>query len=564
MTLLPRQFYLAATALLAAAAAAQAGAIFYSAVPETGSDAQSGIDPQANYTAAAGGRNVGGAPLGINGIAFPQWQISGNNASVAGLTLSAATGALANGGGKTPTIRADGALGQALSTYTFNDGADNGSEQYIVLDPATLAAGRTYDLRIYIANFSGQNRQVDLSFAGDGQPAVETDYFNEDDATSSPGGFADPNQVYYISYRFTWDGATTPGVTITQRLGSVPFCLYLVTNQEVPQGAVSTPPRGAVSAPPPIAANNLRVSNDVEDTPQEAPNDSDSNSDVGVSSDTFYSAPSLQKSGRWVEVGSYGRCWQPNSVAADWSPYTQGQWRYAHNGGWTWDSSEEFGWATYHYGRWFRADSGWYWVPGRVWAPSWCSWRFGGGHVGWAPLPPESVFRPSVGISIWADTSYGLGPGAYHFCGVSDLASPHLASVIVPVQQNVTIINKTTNITNITYNKNIVYSGGPNITTVNNTIIRGGGHPFVPLNISRQATVGAVNANGGHLSVVNNNTMVVAAPTIKGGAKDHLPPIAAKVPAVKLDKGWSQVSDPKVEASLKSKFARDTGGLTAH
>src|SRR6185295_14232843 len=124
------------------------------------------------------------------------------------------------------SIQADGAMSDVLAGMIFNDGAGDDSEQYIVLDPASLAPGKTYDLRVYICNSSGQNRQVNLSFAGDGKAAVSTGFFNEDDATTSAGGFAEANQVYYINYRYTWDGVSTPGLTITQRFGSIPFCLY--------------------------------------------------------------------------------------------------------------------------------------------------------------------------------------------------------------------------------------------------------------------------------------------------------------------------------------------------
>ena len=81
---------------------------------------------------------------------------------------------------------------------TFNNGVDDNSQQEIVLDPESLEPGATYDLRVYVCNGSGQNRQVNLAFAGDGQAPVETGFFNEDDATTSAGGFTDPNQVYIL------------------------------------------------------------------------------------------------------------------------------------------------------------------------------------------------------------------------------------------------------------------------------------------------------------------------------------------------------------------------------
>ena len=77
------------------------------------------------------------------------------------------------------------------------------------------------------------------------------------------------------------------------------------------------------------------------------------------------------------------------SAIRNWRPYADGYWAYT-DVGWTWVSNEDFGWATYHYGRWARLrDHGWVWVPGREWGPAWVSWRTGGDYVGWAPLPPR-------------------------------------------------------------------------------------------------------------------------------------------------------------------------------
>src|SRR5262249_59564660 len=76
-------------------------------------------------------------------------------------------------------------------------------------------------------------------------------------------------------------------------------------------------------------------------------------------------------------------------------PYSDGYWAYTDYG-WTWVSYEDFGWATYHYGRWANLDDyGWVWFPGEDldWGPAWVSWRTGGDYIGWAPLAPR---RPGV------------------------------------------------------------------------------------------------------------------------------------------------------------------------
>ncbi len=76
--------------------------------------------------------------------------------------------------------------------------------------------------------------------------------------------------------------------------------------------------------------------------------------------------------------------------ARDFQPYaTNGNWMYTE-AGWTWASDYNWGWAPFHYGRWFYENGyGWMWVPGSEWAPAWVSWSSGGDYYGWAPLGPS-------------------------------------------------------------------------------------------------------------------------------------------------------------------------------
>src|SRR5205814_69230 len=100
--------------------------------------------------------------------------------------------------------------------------------------------------------------------------------------------------------------------------------------------------------------------------------------------------------GTWVDVPSYGRCWRPTQVGADWRPYAEGQWVWT-DVGWYWDSTEPWAWACYHYGSWIEDPTfGWVWVPGTEWAPAWVMWREGPDYIGWAPWGPEIVVVPAV------------------------------------------------------------------------------------------------------------------------------------------------------------------------
>ena len=176
---------------------------------------------------------------------------------------------------------------------------------------------------------------------------------------------------------------------------------------------------------------------------------------------TFYRK--LEPYGDWIETGDYGYVFQPRQAVQshDWRPYTNGHWVYT-DAGWTWISDEQFGWATYHYGRWIRLRSvGWVWVPGEHWAPAWVSWRTGNDYVGWAPLPPEAQFDRQTGIRNWADNYYDIGPEQYTFVPASEFGRKVSPREIVPIERNVTIINQTTNVTNITYNNSVIVDRGP-------------------------------------------------------------------------------------------------------
>src|SRR5579864_1781062 len=507
---------------------AAAGTLSYVAVSPVQSDMNCGIDGRSQYTTAVDGGNATGTNRVINGVTLYPLAGSGQSASADNCTVNVLSGALANSQRANGAPQADGTFADLLSGMTSNNGASDNSQQEIVLDPASLTPGTAYDLRIYIANSGAPDREVNLAFVGDGQAPAETGFFNEDDARTSPGGFRDPNQVYYIDYRFTWDGSSTPGVTITQKSGQAPFALYAVTNQPVTEGAAAA----TVPVEPPPAAATTALVSAVPDK-------------VGVTSDTFYSNESLKKHGRWIEVKKYGRCWQPTDTPSDWRPYSRGHFAYSDDGGYVWisDQSEnEWGWATYHYGRWCRVvgvGTGWAWVPGTAWSGGWVSWRQGRDRdhafVGWAPLPPEATLHEGVGISTWADHEYDIGPDYYTFINVRDFGSDSYwrPGLIVDRRRYVDILPHTVNITNINYtntNGNVsnvtitqvrAYDGGPDFTFINNEIRQRGGREIARIQVER---VGAENFNGPAGSRLQGNTFIVFTPHVKRQANPTVLP----------------------------------------
>jgi hypothetical protein len=293
---------------------------------------------------------------------------------------------------------------------------------------------------------------------------------------------------------------------------------------------------------------------------------------VEVSFDFFYD--SLAPYGEWVQVADYGYCWRPTDVDRDWVPYADGYWAYT-DAGWTWVSYEDYGGIVYHYGRWVRVeDEGWCWVPDYEWGPAWVSWRNNDDYVGWAPLPPEARWRPSVGISIWVDRDCDIGPAYYNFCRVGDFGAPVLRPVIINRIENVTIIRRTVNITNITYNNHygsgpVIYNGGPNYTVINQRSNRRVPALKLVQNVNidlsglRDAPRGDRRRNFNGQAV--GNQLIVTAPFVKPPTDPaFLKPKVTKVFAAdKVTHGWNGVKNDEVRKELKQEMQRQTKGLTA-
>jgi hypothetical protein len=525
---------------------AGAGTIFYQAIPAGQSDANCGISSNNQYTSAVDGGNTRGTDRVINGITLYAMVANGQSSTADNCTLNALSGNLSNAAGASASIKADGICKEVLSDMTFNNGAGDNSQQEIVLDPDSLESGTTYDLRVYVCNSAGQNRQVNLSFVGDGQAAVETGFFNEDDAKTSAGGFSDANQVYYIDYRFTWDGDSTPGITITQKSGSAPFCLYALTNQVVSAGGAAAGGGG----------EGLTSGLVNEESDQ-----------VGVASDDFYNSESLNNNGRWVKLDRWGTCWQPTTVASGWCPYTNGNWRECDDCGWTFVSDEPWAWCCYHYGRWckVRTGCGWAWVPGKVWAASWVSWRQGRDEkcscIGWAPLPPEAGCEINVGISSWVDRTCDIGPDCYTFVNIRDFGSDSYfgCGCIYEHSRNVTIIIDTFNCTNIYYGRGFTFCGGPDYNWCNERIRKFGGKEVTKIYVNRYDDPSKIK--GGKFSQREGNQLALLSPHVKGEKNPkHNPKIAEALGSDKIDKGWGNVKDKKAEKELRNHIAEESKG----
>ena len=274
-----------------------------------------------------------------------------------------------------------------------------------------------------------------------------------------------------------------------------------------------------------------------------------------VSLDYFQS--SLDPYGQWVQVGDYGYCWHPASTSADWRPYADGYWAYTDEG-WTWVSYEDYGWITYHYGRWVLVDDvGWCWVPGYQWAPAWVSWRSGGDYVGWAPLPPEAGFRTDIGFGASCDTDYDIGPACYNFCEIRLFGSPALRPCILDRTRNVTIIAQTVNVTNITYANGVILSGGPNYRALAGRSER----PIPSLRMvrrneapGRQGTEPFATRAGDQLVVPSPRAVPPSAPVQPAYA-------TRSFPASKVNRGWTGFNRPVGKENLRATMRQQAAGI---
>lgn len=183
--------------------------------------------------------------------------------------------------------------------------------------------------------------------------------------------------------------------------------------------AVSAPTSAPAApvAPPPAAAAPVQPAYTLPST--SAPTVTVAADEQTPSLATFQSA--LAPYGTWVNLPDYGLCWQPSVAITDpfWRPYFNGgHWVYT-DAGWAWESDYPWGGWAFHYGRWFRHAGIWSWAPGFDYAPAWVCWRQADAYCGWAPLPPEAVFVPGLGLRyrgvLAADVDFGLDYDAFAF-----------------------------------------------------------------------------------------------------------------------------------------------------
>ena len=266
---------------------------------------------------------------------------------------------------------------------------------------------------------------------------------------------------------------------------------------------------------------------------------------------------SLSSYGSWFETPDYGYVWQPVVVReTNWRPYSRGRW-VCSDRGWTWVSEEPFGWATYHYGRWaLLRGRGWIWVPGSQWAPSWVSWRENNSHIGWAPLPPETLAYRGQSWNSGVDIQFSIGASSFNFVSARHFGSPVYRHCL-PRNENVGIFGKTTNITNIHIDNRQVICGGPRYKDMSARV--GRSLPFYRLDVnsnprpSRDPLAMRPRFQGDRLAV--------CAPNLDASWNDRLKPVRIKERMKSVSVERSQ--DLSKEISNRYRESREEGRQNA-
>lgn len=140
--------------------------------------------------------------------------------------------------------------------------------------------------------------------------------------------------------------------------------------------------------------------------------------------------------GNWQNLDGYGYAWAPR-VDSYWAPYQEGYWVNDYPYGPTWVSSEPWGYAPYHYGRWAFVGNQWYWVPGNAsayptYSPALVAYvPFGQNDIGWVALGPNDPYAPRYYYNDWQP---------YYLNGTPAIQS-QLANLYVPNAVTVVGIN---------------------------------------------------------------------------------------------------------------------------
>lgn len=220
-------------------------------------------------------------------------------------------------------------------------------------------------------------------------------------------------------YRIAWRYRGIGRVIFTRHNAYVTDLRVLKVEYDPNEGGGPPPvAEGPPPAPPPPPPG---------DPPADAPEPSgDSYDDNDPSALTDFRS-NLDPYGTWVDDPTYGTVWIP-FAGPDFMPYeTAGHW--VHDDDWVWVSDYEWGSIPFHYGRWVPIEGrGWGWIPGREYRGAWVTWQVDDGYsyMGWAPAPPEFLWRGGAPVVFRAE----FAPH-YFYVPRADVFSPVVGTHIV-------------------------------------------------------------------------------------------------------------------------------------
>ncbi len=263
------------------------------------------------------------------------------------------------------------------------------------------------------------------------------------------------------------------------------------------------------------------------------------NAKITISIQTFYDQ--LSPYGDWIYSPDYGYVWRPYfDHPESFRPYSSnGNWVYTDYG-WTWASGYDWGWATFHYGRWdFDNYLGWLWIPGYEWAPAWVSWGSYDNYWGWAPLGPNIYVQ--YNSNWYAPDPWWTFVERDHFCSGN---------------WNRYIYNRHVNLTHITHITNIYvdrdnhsnhnqWYDGPRVTDVErysrNKVTR------MEIGESRRP----------EKSTIHNNRIDVYRPTVENNRKAYRPAEYSSTEQARtgkrIEQTNSRTNDPGVNRTRQSR-----------
>ena len=302
---------------------------------------------------------------------------------------------------------------------------------------------------------------------------------------------------------------------------------------------------------------------------------------------------SLSPYGSWLDVPGYGWSWQPTVAVVNpgWRPYCDaGDWLWS-DCGWYWHSDYSWGWAPFHYGRWFsHGDRGWLWCPDRVWGPSWVCWRNSASFCGWAPLPPGAHFAASGlifhGAHVGLDFGFGLGAAHFTFVAHDHFSERHVGGHALRGNDASTAFHNTTVINNFAVgaNNRVINHGigRETIAAAAHTPIRevavrelpraGAGNQFVaPDRVNRVGNSAVVFRPGAQISAIRNSgistlgsqqaraqpsmpSLAPRTPSVRATAPQHLMPNYSghNGPAVPPNRNWNTTPSPRMTPQFQA------------